>query len=192
MKARPWSGIVKQYKWQCRNDEDDSGPDHDIPAGNLCFCREIQSTVRLVLEQLTTIQAVFSMAFFNFSPASEAYSEAWVISEKIWIYWAISLPLTIITMLSWLTWQRRFSRAWLAFIDALPTANKSARVGSYDCSILNLWFGWRQDASLVHVVTQICNLLGYALKILCFCHPNWDICDQFLILKLTTYILFDS
>ena len=52
----------------------------------------------------------FSMTFFNFSPGNEAHPEAWVVSEKIWIYWAISLPLTIITILSWLTWQRRFSR----------------------------------------------------------------------------------
>ena len=27
-------------KWQCRN-EDDSGPDPDVSAGNLCLCRKI-------------------------------------------------------------------------------------------------------------------------------------------------------
>ena len=59
------------------------------------------------------MQAVFSMTFFNFSPGSEAYQEAWVVSEKIWIYFAISLPLTVITILSWLMWQRTTSRAFL-------------------------------------------------------------------------------
>lgn len=39
-----------------------------------------------VLQQLTALQAVFSMIFFNFSPGNEAYPEAWVVSEKIWIY----------------------------------------------------------------------------------------------------------
>lgn len=58
-----------------------------------------------VLQQLTALQAVF-----NFSPGNEAHPEAWVVSEKIWIYWVISLQLTIVTILSWFTWQRKFRR----------------------------------------------------------------------------------
>jgi hypothetical protein len=63
-----------------------------------------------VLQRLTAMQAVFSMTFFNFSPGNEAHPEAWVVSEKIWIYWVISLPLTIVTILSWFTWQRKSRR----------------------------------------------------------------------------------
>ena len=68
------------------------------------------SLPRQVLQQLTALQAVFSMTFFDFSPRNEAHPEAWVVSEKIWIYWVISLPLTIVTILSWFTWQRKFRR----------------------------------------------------------------------------------
>ena len=56
------------------------------------------------------MQAVFSMTFFNFSPKNGAYTEAWVVSDKIWIYWVISIPLTIITVLSWFMWQRKLGR----------------------------------------------------------------------------------
>lgn len=58
----------------------------------------------------TFVSAVFSMTFFNFSPGNGVHPEAWVVSEKIWIYWVISLPLTIVTILSWFTWQRKFRR----------------------------------------------------------------------------------
>ena len=63
-----------------------------------------------VLQQLTAMQAVFGMTFFNFTPGNEAHPETWVVSEKIWIYWVISIPLTIVTILSWFTWQRKLGR----------------------------------------------------------------------------------
>ena len=69
-----------------------------------------------VLQQLTTMQAVFSMTFFNFTPGNEAHPEAWVVSEKIWIYWVISLPLTIVTILFWFMWRRKFEGRWLALV----------------------------------------------------------------------------
>ena len=52
-------------------------------------------------------QTIFSMSFFDFSPGGKPQEEAWLVSEKLWIYWAISLPLTIATVASWFTWQRQ-------------------------------------------------------------------------------------
>ncbi|KAL8701982.1 MAG: hypothetical protein Q9201_004628 [Fulgogasparrea decipioides] len=54
----------------------------------------------------TFVSSVFSMSFFNFSPGSMAHEGDWMVSEKFWLYWAISVPLTIITIASWLLWQK--------------------------------------------------------------------------------------
>ena len=57
-----------------------------------------------------TNQVIFSMTFFNFSSRDEAHPEAWVVSDKIWKYWVISVPLTTIIILSWFMWQRKVRR----------------------------------------------------------------------------------
>jgi hypothetical protein len=46
-------------------------------------------------------QAIFSMSFFNFTPASQDQPERWTLSEKFWIFWVVALVLTAVTMLTW-------------------------------------------------------------------------------------------
>ncbi|PSN59119.1 hypothetical protein BS50DRAFT_580199 [Corynespora cassiicola Philippines] len=53
----------------------------------------------------TFISAVFSMSFFNYSPAQDGQANAWSISDKFWIYWAFAVPLTCLTMAVWF-WQQ--------------------------------------------------------------------------------------
>lgn len=52
----------------------------------------------------TFISAVFSTSFFNF----DAEQGVWAVSDKIWIYWVVSVPVTSITILLWFFWHRVF------------------------------------------------------------------------------------
>ncbi|KAH8679210.1 hypothetical protein BGZ61DRAFT_69203 [Ilyonectria robusta] len=52
----------------------------------------------------TFICAIFSMSFFNYSPESDS----WSVSEKFWLYWAIAVPITVVTPLLWQYWHRFF------------------------------------------------------------------------------------
>jgi hypothetical protein len=46
------------------------------------------------------------MSFFNFSPGDEVQPQKWTVSDEIWIYWAVTIPLTVVMVISWLMWQR--------------------------------------------------------------------------------------
>lgn len=46
------------------------------------------------------------MTFFDYSPGSSTQPEAWVVSKKIWIYFLVAIPLTILTVAAWFLWQR--------------------------------------------------------------------------------------
>lgn len=52
----------------------------------------------------TFISAIFSTSFFNF----DAEQGIWAVSDKIWIYWVVSVPVTSITILLWFFWHRVF------------------------------------------------------------------------------------
>lgn len=49
----------------------------------------------------TFICAVFSMSFFNYDQ-----SLGWRVSGKFWVYWAVTVPTTIISGALWFYWQR--------------------------------------------------------------------------------------
>jgi hypothetical protein len=49
----------------------------------------------------TFISALFSMSFFNFDQDT-----GWSVSGKIWLYFAIAGPVTLITILVWFFWQK--------------------------------------------------------------------------------------
>lgn len=51
-------------------------------------------------------QTLFSMSFFDYSPGNNNGSEAWFVSRKIWIYFLVAVPLTILTVAAWFLWQR--------------------------------------------------------------------------------------
>ncbi|KAF2489984.1 hypothetical protein BU16DRAFT_447140, partial [Lophium mytilinum] len=48
----------------------------------------------------TFISAVFSMSFFNFNPQNGK----WTLSSKFWVYWAVTIPVTLLTILLWSLW----------------------------------------------------------------------------------------
>lgn len=52
----------------------------------------------------TFISAIFSTSFFNF----DAEQGIWAVSDKIWIYWVVSIPVTSITILLWFFWHKVF------------------------------------------------------------------------------------
>ncbi|KAK4245657.1 hypothetical protein C7999DRAFT_42807 [Corynascus novoguineensis] len=55
----------------------------------------------------TFISAIFSTTFFGLSDQDKT----WMVSDKLWIYWATTVPATIITVALW--------RVWLANGDAI-------------------------------------------------------------------------
>ncbi|KAG8162419.1 hypothetical protein KVR01_008184 [Diaporthe batatas] len=54
----------------------------------------------LVFLPATFISAIFSTSFFNF----DGPEGTWTISDKIWIYWAVAIPVTLFTILLWYFW----------------------------------------------------------------------------------------
>lgn len=57
----------------------------------------------------TFISAIFSTSFFNF----DGEQGTWRVSDKFWIYWAVSIPVTSITILLWFFWHRVFPQTLL-------------------------------------------------------------------------------
>jgi len=47
------------------------------------------------------VSGVFGSNFFDYSPGSDGPD--WNMSTKFWVYWAVTIPLTILTFLGWLS-----------------------------------------------------------------------------------------
>lgn len=97
----------------------------------------------------TLVASIFSMSMFNWQPGSGSSSVSSYVSNRFWIYWAFSLPLTILVMGGWYwwskqgmqIWQRSHSRVgekptswraksrWLRFLGRKPRSTRS--IGSY-------------------------------------------------------------
>lgn len=77
----------------------------------------------LVFLPATFVSAIFSMSFFNF----DADSGIWRVSEKFWIYWAVAVPLTVLTAVLWHSWGKM-----------LPSSSSGAsgRSSKYDNDLL--------------------------------------------------------
>lgn len=58
----------------------------------------------------TFISALFSMSFFDY----DAGSGSWSVSNKLWVYWAIAIPITAFTIGSWYFWQRSLPNVLVA------------------------------------------------------------------------------
>ena len=62
----------------------------------------------------TFVATFFSMTMFNWNPSSNGSFSSpgtsdttpWM-SPYVWVYWAISIPLTLFVMVLWLFWSRR-------------------------------------------------------------------------------------
>ncbi|CRK20845.1 hypothetical protein BN1723_012167 [Verticillium longisporum] len=64
------------------------------------------SFLTLAFLPATFISAVFSMSFFNVDDDTGE----WSVSNKIWIYWAFAVPVTLVTTGLWYRWQRKLYR----------------------------------------------------------------------------------
>lgn len=47
---------------------------------------------------LTQLQAFFSTTFFNFG------ENGWIASNRLWIYWVITVPATVVVVIAWYLW----------------------------------------------------------------------------------------
>lgn len=63
------------------------------------------SILGLVFLPGTFISAIFSMSFFNFSPATQDQPAQWDVSGKFWLYWVVAVPVTLATVGVWWAWQ---------------------------------------------------------------------------------------
>ena len=100
-------------KWQCSN-EDHCVSYINILTTNLHLCKYALTTLCSdninFGQRLRVHKAVFSMTFFNYSPGSEGQPGKWSVSDKMWIYWAISMPFTGVTVMLWFLWHYCFPR----------------------------------------------------------------------------------
>ena len=55
----------------------------------------------------TFMSALFAIPLFNWD------AESWrdVPKSRFWFYWALTIPLTILTVAAWLVWEKAFERA---------------------------------------------------------------------------------
>ncbi|KAK5738257.1 hypothetical protein LTR17_006134 [Elasticomyces elasticus] len=69
------------------------------------------SVLGMVFLPGTFVSAIFSMSFFDFPGPGQ--SQRLVLSSQFWLYWAIALPLTVLTLATWHLWQRDSVRRWI-------------------------------------------------------------------------------
>ncbi|ORY18334.1 hypothetical protein BCR34DRAFT_529167 [Clohesyomyces aquaticus] len=58
----------------------------------------------------TFLSAIFSMSFFDYTPSQGTEPSRWSVSGKFWIYWAFAIPLTCLTMGTWVWREKRKTR----------------------------------------------------------------------------------
>ncbi|KAF2155251.1 hypothetical protein K461DRAFT_110508 [Myriangium duriaei CBS 260.36] len=78
------------------------------------------SILGLVFFPLTVVSSIFSTTFFTnatVSDSSGVTNQVWQMSDRFWIYWAFSIPLTIITLVAWVCYYRYILRPKLRFQD---------------------------------------------------------------------------
>ncbi|EGE83186.2 hypothetical protein, variant 1 [Blastomyces gilchristii SLH14081] len=62
---------------------------------------KIISAVGLIFLPGTFISTLFGMNFFDFSVDEDTGKQTFAMSDKFWVYWAISLPVTAAVLLAW-------------------------------------------------------------------------------------------
>ncbi|KAF1963803.1 hypothetical protein CC80DRAFT_358848, partial [Byssothecium circinans] len=51
------------------------------------------AVVTLAFLPPTSLSAIFSMSFFNYTPGQDGAKAEWLVSEEFWVYWACAIPL---------------------------------------------------------------------------------------------------
>ncbi|KAL4757894.1 uncharacterized protein BDW70DRAFT_170923 [Aspergillus foveolatus] len=59
--------------------------------------------VTLVFLPITTVSTIFGSQFFNTAPDNASIE----VSKDFWIFWVVSIPLTLAVLLGWSLWQRK-------------------------------------------------------------------------------------
>jgi len=68
------------------------------------------AAVTVIFLPATYIATLFAMNMFQWQPDDGTASGGATVSNKFWIYWAITIPLTILTVGAWLFWTRYYHR----------------------------------------------------------------------------------
>lgn len=77
------------------------------------------------------IASIFGMNFFDFSS-----STGLVLSDKFWLYWALTAAMTLLTVGTWMVWQSRSQ------LSSQPnTHEKSSHSSPSELSKLRTWYG---------------------------------------------------
>ncbi|KAG2412987.1 hypothetical protein HFD88_010546 [Aspergillus terreus] len=61
----------------------------------------------------TFISGIFGTNFFDFN---SSFNDTWATSNKFWVYWAVTVPLTAITLILW-AWWHSMPRKWVKQIN---------------------------------------------------------------------------
>ena len=64
------------------------------------------AAVTIVFLPGTSIAALFAMPLFKW----DAVGDSKIVSNRFWIYWAVTIPLTFLTLLFWVIWTKRQAR----------------------------------------------------------------------------------
>ena len=64
------------------------------------------AAVTIVFLPGTSVAALFAMPLFEW----DAVGDSKVVSNRFWIYWAVTIPLTFLTLLFWVLWTKRQAR----------------------------------------------------------------------------------
>jgi hypothetical protein len=81
-----------------------------LPPTFISVCLGVSAHIALLIEK----QALFSTTFFNFGDDG-----SWQVSDKLWIYWATTIPATVVSVILWRMWLAhndfivKFVRQWL-------------------------------------------------------------------------------
>ena len=59
----------------------------------------------------TFVSTLFSMPMFNWQAASSRPSQSKV-SAYFWVYWLVTIPLTMAVMTGWVLWYKYANRRW--------------------------------------------------------------------------------
>ena len=46
------------------------------------------------------------MNFFSYEPSGDTGSLEFIVSRHFWVYWAFAVPMTVVTLVVWLCWNR--------------------------------------------------------------------------------------
>ncbi|KAL2862623.1 uncharacterized protein BJX67DRAFT_385431 [Aspergillus lucknowensis] len=85
--------------------------------------------VTLVFLPITTVSTVFGSQFFNTSPGNTSLE----VSNDFWIFWVVSIPLTLAVLLGWSLWRKQNvndQRAWKSVLGSF--LGRGWRVGKLE------------------------------------------------------------